>query len=146
MLMEPNRNIQKLNSSNYNISYYQNQILFLNYYLRKTFESIRNSINQCNILFELFYKQIKINKENSYYPDSLSTDEKTEDIVESFKEIYCHKKIGKYHWKIRAMKIIKYKVKQIIRKKKIPIITKFSGRSKIAILKPRSHGRFIKKN
>ena len=44
------------------------------------------------------------------------------------------------------MKIIKYKVKQIIRKKKIPIITKFSGRSKIAILKPRSHGRFIKKN
>ena len=146
MLMEPTRNIQKLNSSNYNISYYQNQILFLNYYLRKTFESIRNSINQCNILFELFYKQIKINKENSYYPDSLSTDEKTEDIVESFKEIYCHKKIGKYHWKIRAMKIIKYKVKQIIRKKKIPIITKFSGRSKIAILKPRSHGRFIKKN
>ena len=144
--MEPTRNIQKLNSSNYNISYYQNQILFLNYYLRKTFESIRNSINQCNILFELFYKQIKINKENSYYPDSLSTDEKTEDIVESFKEIYCHKKIGKYHWKIRAMKIIKYKVKQIIRKKKIPIITKFSGRSKIAILKPRSHGRFIKKN
>ena len=135
--MESNRFIQKINSSINNISYYQNQILFLNYYLRKTFESIRNSINQCNILFELFYKQI---------PDSLSTDEKTEDIVESFKEIYCHKKIGKYHWKIRAMKIIKYKVKQIIRKKKIPIITKFSGRSKIAILKPRSHGRFIKKN
>ena len=146
MLMESNRFIQKINSSINNISYYQNQILFLNYYLRKTFESIRNSINQCNILFELFYKQIKINKENSYYPDSLSTDEKTEDIVESFKEIYCHKKIGKYHWKIRAMKIIKYKIKQIIRKKKIPIITKFSGRSKIAILKPRSHGRFIKKN
>ena len=146
MLMESNRFIQKINSSINNISYYQNQILLLNYYLRKTFESIRNSINQCNILFELFYKQIKINKENSYYPDSLSTDEKTEDIVETFKEIYCHKKIGKYHWKIRAMKIIKYKVKQIIRKKKIPIITKFSGRSKIAILKPRSHGRFIKKN
>ena len=144
--METNRNIQKINYSENHISYYQYQILLLNYYLRKTFESIRNSINQCNILFELFYKQIKINKENSYYPDSLSTDEKTEDIVESFKEIYCHKKIGKYHWKIRAMKIIKYKVKQIIRKKKIPIITKFSGRSKIAYLKPRSHGRFIKKN
>ena len=78
--MESNRFIQKINSSINNISYYQNQILFLNYYLRKTFESIRNSINQCNILFELFYKQIKINKENSYYPDSLSTDEKTEDI------------------------------------------------------------------
>ena len=84
--------------------------------------------------------------ESSYYSDSLSTDEKSEDIFELFKDIYCHKKIGKYHWKIRAMKIIKYKVKQIIRKKKIPIVTKFSGRSKIAILKPRSHGRFIKKN
>ena len=146
MLMEPNRNIQKLNSSKYNISYYQNQILFLNYYLRKTFESIRNSINQCNILFELFYKQIKINKENSYYPDSLSTDEKTEDIVESFKEIYCHKKIGKYHWKIRALKIIRYKLKLINRMKKIPIIKKFSGRSKVASMKPRLHGRFIKKS
>ena len=144
--MEPNRNIQKLNSSNYNISYYQNQILLLSYYLRETFESIRKSINQCEKLIELFYKQTKINMESSYYSDSLSTDEKSEDIVELFKNIYCHKKIGKYHWKIRAMKIIKYKVKQIIRKKKIPIITKFSGRSKIAILKPRSHGRFIKKN
>ena len=146
MLMEPNRNIQKLNSSKYNISYYQNQILLLSYYLRETFESIRKSINQCEKLIELFYKQAKINVESSYYSDSLSTDEKSEDIVELFKNIYCHKKIGKYHWKIRAMKIIKYKVKQIIRKKKIPIITKFSGRSKIAILKPRSHGRFIKKN
>ena len=146
MLMEPTRNIQKLNSSNYNISYYQNQILLLSYYLRETFESIRKSINQCEKLIELFYKQTKINMESSYYSDSLSTDEKSEDIVELFKNIYCHKKIGKYHWKIRAMKIIKYKVKQIIRKKKIPIITKFSGRSKIAILKPRSHGRFIKKN
>ena len=144
--MESNRFIQKINSSINNISYYQNQILLLSYYLRETFESIRKSINQCEKLIELFYKQTKINMESSYYSDSLSTDEKTEDIVESFKEIYCHKKIGKYHWKIRAMKIIKYKVKQIIRKKKIPIITKFSGRSKIAILKPRSHGRFIKKN
>jgi len=146
MLMEPNRNIQKLNSSKYNISYYQNQILLLSYYLRETFESIRKSINQCEKLIELFYKQAKINVESSYYSDSLSTDEKSEDIVELFKNIYCHKKIGKYHWKIRAMKIIKYKVKEIIRKKKCPFITKFSGRSKIAYLKPRCHGRFIKKN
>ena len=146
MLMEPNRNIQKLNSSKYNISYYQNQILLLSYYLRETFESIRKSINQCEKLIELFYKQAKINVESSYYSDSLSTDEKSEDIVELFKNIYCHKKIGKYHWKIRAMKIIKYKVKQIIRKKKSPFITKFSGRSKIAYLKPRCHRRFIKKN
>ena len=146
MLMETNRNIQKLNYSKNHISYYQYQILLLNYYLRQTFESVTKSINQCENLIELFYKQAKNNMESSYYSDSLSTDEKSEDIFELFKDIYCHKKIGKYHWKIRAMKIIKYKVKQIIRKKKIPIITKFSGRSKIAILKPRSHGRFIKKN
>ena len=146
MLMEPNRNIQKINYSENHISYYQYQILLLNYYLRQTFESVTKSINQCENLIDLFYKQAKINMESSYYSDSLSTDEKSEDIFELFKDIYCHKKIGKYHWKIRAMKIIKYKVKQIIRKKKIPIITKFSGRSKIAILKPRSHGRFIKKN
>jgi hypothetical protein len=146
MLMETNRNIQKINYSENHISYYQYQILLLNYYLRQTFESVTKSINQCENLIDLFYKQAKINMESSYYSDSLSTDEKSEDIFELFKDIYCHKKIGKYHWKIRAMKIIKYKVKQIIRKKKIPIITKFSGRSKIAILKPRSHGRFIKKN
>ncbi len=144
--METNRNIQKINYSENHISYYQYQILLLNYYLRQTFESVTKSINQCENLIDLFYKQAKINMESSYYSDSLSTDEKSEDIFELFKDIYCHKKIGKYHWKIRAMKIIKYKVKQIIRKKKIPIITKFSGRSKIAILKPRSHGRFIKKN
>ena len=125
MLMEPNRNIQKLNSSNYNISYYQNQILLLSYYLRETFESIRKSINQCEKLIELFYKQTKINMESSYYSDSLSTDEKSEDIFELFKDIYCHKKIGKYHWKIRAMKIIKYKVKQIIRKKKVLLLLNF---------------------
>ena len=125
MLMEPNRNIQKLNSSNYNISYYQNQILLLSYYLRETFESIRKSINQCEKLIELFYKQTKINMESSYYSDSLSTDEKSEDIFELFKDIYCHKKIGKYHWKIRAMKIIKYKLKHIIRKKKVLLLLNF---------------------
>ena len=42
------------------------------------------------------------------------------------------------------MKIIKYKVKQIIRKGKIPILTKYSGRSKVASQKPRCHGRFVK--
>jgi len=44
------------------------------------------------------------------------------------------------------MKIIRYKIKQIIRQNKKPVITKYSGRSKVAILKPRLHGRFIKKN
>ena len=76
----------------------------------------------------------------------MSTDEKTEDIIDLFKDIYCHKKIGKYHWRIRAMKIIKYKMKLIMRFKNYPIIKKFSGRSKVASLKPRAHGRFVKKN
>ncbi len=42
------------------------------------------------------------------------------------------------------MKIIKYKVKQIIRQGKVPISSKYSGRSKVASQKPRCHGRFIK--
>ena len=38
-------------------------------------------------------------------------------MLDSFKEIYSkgNGKIGKYHWKICTMKIIKYKVKQTIR-------------------------------
>jgi len=80
--------------------------------------------------------------------DSLSTEEKSsDDILDNFKSIYKKKKqIGKYHWKVRAIKIIRYKIKQIIRQNKSPIITKYSGRSKVANLKPRLHGRFIKKN
>ena len=42
------------------------------------------------------------------------------------------------------MKSIKYKVKQIIRQGKVPISSKYSGRSKVASQKPRCHGRFIK--
>ena len=80
--------------------------------------------------------------------DSLSTEEKSsDDILDNFKNIYKKKnQIGKYHWKVRAIKIIRYKIKQIIRQNKTPIITKYSGRSKVANLTPRLHGRFIKKN
>ena len=87
----------------------------------------------------------EISQSNS---DSLSTEEKSsDDILDNFKNIYKKKKqIGKYHWKVRAIKIIRYKIKQIIRQNKSPIITKYSGRSKVANLKPRLHGRFIKKN
>lgn len=86
----------------------------------------------------------EISQSNS---DSLSTEEKSsDDILDNFKNIYKKKKqIGKYHWKVRAIKIIRYKIKQIIRQNKSPIITKYSGRSKVANLKPRLHGRFIKK-
>ena len=102
---------------------------------------------KCETMIDSLNKKIINNKkESSIYFETLSTDEKSEDIVDLFKDIYCHKKIGKYHWRIRAKKIIKYKLKQIIRKKKIPVITKYFGRSKVACLKPRSHGRFVKIN
>ena len=55
--METNRNIQKINYSENHISYYQYQILLLNYYLRQTFESVTKSINQCENLIDLFYKR-----------------------------------------------------------------------------------------
>ena len=44
------------------------------------------------------------------------------------------------------MKILKYKIKQIIRQGKTPIMTKYYGRSKVASQKPRFHGRFVKKS
>ena len=72
--------------------------------------------------------------------------QKIEDFIESFKGIYTNGNVGKYHWKIRVMKILKYKFKQIIRQGKTPIMTKYFGRSKVASQKPRFHGRFIKKN
>ena len=144
--MEPNRNKLNLDFTRVNISYYKNEISSLKNYLNLTFDSINNSINNCEYLVELISKQTKNNRDNSYYSESMSTDEKTEDIIDLFKDIYCHKKIGKYHWRIRAMKIIKYKMKLIMRFKNYPIIKKFSGRSKVASLKPRAHGRFVKKN
>ena len=146
MLIEPNRNKLNLDFTRVNISYYKNEISLLKNYLNLTFDSINNSINNCEYLVELISKQTKNNRDNSYYSESMSTDEKTEDIIDLFKDIYCHKKIGKYHWRIRAMKIIKYKMKLIMRFKNYPIIKKFSGRSKVASLKPRAHGRFVKKN
>ena len=146
MLMEPNRNKLNLDFTRVNISYYKNEISLLKNYLNLTFDSINKSINNCEYLVELISKQTKNNVDNSYYSESMSTDEKTEDIIDLFKDIYCHKKIGKYHWRIRAMKIIKYKMKLIMRFKNYPIIKKFSGRSKVASLKPRAHGRFVKKN
>ena len=144
--MEPNRNKLNLDFTRVNISYYKNEISLLKNYLDLTFDSIDKSINNCEYLVELISKQTKNNGDNSYYSESMSTDEKTEDIIDLFKDIYCHKKIGKYHWRIRAMKIIKYKMKLIMRFKNYPIIKKFSGRSKVASLKPRAHGRFVKKN
>ena len=146
MLMEPNRNKLNLDFTRVNISYYKNEISLLKNYLNLTFDSINKSINNCEYLVELISKQTKNNVDNSYYSESMSTDEKTEDIIDLFKDIYCHKKIGKYHWRIRAMKILKYKMKLMIRFKNYPIIKKFSGRSKVASLKPRHHGRFVKKN
>ena len=144
--MEPNRNKLNFDFTRVNISYYKNEISLLKNYLNLTFDSINKSINNCEYLVELISKQTKNNVDNSYYSESMSTDEKTEDIIDLFKDIYCHKKIGKYHWRIRAMKIIKYKMKLMIRFKNYPIIKKFSGRSKVASLKPRAHGRFVKKN
>ena len=144
--MEPNRNKLNLDFTRVNISYYKNEISLLKNYLNLTFDSINKSINNCEYLVKLISKQTKNNVDNSYYSESMSTDEKTEDIIDLFKDIYCHKKIGKYHWRIRAMKIIKYKMKLMIRFKNYPIIKKFSGRSKVASLKPRAHGRFVKKN
>jgi hypothetical protein len=78
--------------------------------------------------------------------ETVNSEEKLEDFIESFKGIYNNENIGKYYWKIRVLKILKYKIKQIIRQGKTPIMTKYYGRSKVASQKPRFHGRFVKKS
>ena len=129
--MENNQNPKEKKASNeffYNCKY---QISLLSYYLLLSFDAIYSILEQCEkMLNEISKKKEKLKIENST----------------SGNEIYGkgNGKIGKYHWKIRAMKIIKYKVKQIIRQGKVPILTKYSGRSKVASQKPRCHGRFVK--
>ena len=148
MLMDQNINSnQNIIPPTIYIESYKYQIGLLSYYLLLTFDSIYSVLEQCeSILKEALKQKEKLKNENSisHNSESLSTEEKSEDILDSFKDIYGKGKIGKYHWKIRAMKIIKYKIKQIIRQGKVPIMTKYSGRSKVASQKPRCHGRFVK--
>ena len=131
---------------------YKYQINLLSYYLILTFDAINTALEQCEILIKEFNKikqkknLNKIDNSSSLNSEYISTDDKSEDLLEPFKDFYERKKIGKYHWIVRAMKIIKYKVKQIIRQGKVPISSKYSGRSKVASQKPRCHGRFIKVN
>ena len=151
MLKEINENIlNNLRSSKFYDCKYK--ISLLSYYLMDSFNVINDSLEKSINLIETFSKNIKSNNnkienkiENSYDLNTESSEDKSEEIVYMFKDLYKNN-IGKYHWKIRALKIIKYKLKLIFRMKKTPIFKKFSGRSKVASMKPRSHGRFIKKN
>ena len=126
------------------------QIGLLTNYLEETFDAINSSLIECE---EILRKILKNNqsKSNSNTKESSNTNsqnsegEEIEDLIEYVKDIYEKKKVGKYHWKVRAMKILKYKMKQIIRQGKTPIITKYYGRAKVAQEKPRLNGRFIKR-
>lgn len=132
------------------ISLYKYQINLLTNYLEETFDAINSSLIECE---EILRKMLKNNqsKSNSNTKESSNTNsqnsegEEIEDLIEYVKDIYEKKKVGKYHWKVRAMKILKYKMKQIIRQGKTPIITKYYGRAKVAQEKPRLNGRFIKR-
>ena len=124
------------------------QIKILSYYLMSTFGSIEKALNKSDELLNSISKTKVNNKDNSTTStnsESTNSEEKLEEFIESFQGIYSNKNIGKYKWKIRVMKILKYKVKQIIRQGKTPVITKYYGRSKVASQKPRFHGRFVKK-
>ena len=152
------------------MKYCKNKIALLSLYLLSTFDAINSAFIEFekilnnipksnNMIFNNINSNLITNNnisnnnnkknrsDNSITAnnDSISTDDKNEDLLDNFKEIYKKKnKIGKYHWKIRAIKILRYKIKQIIRQGKCPVITKYIGRSKIASKKPRLHGRFIK--
>ena len=124
------------------------QIRILSYYLMSTFGSIEKALNKSDELLNSISKTKVNNKDNSTTTtnsESTNSEEKLEEFIESFQGIYSNRNIGKYKWKIRVMKILKYKIKQIIRQGKTPVITKYYGRSKVASQKPRFHGRFVKK-
>jgi hypothetical protein len=113
-----------------------------------TFGSIEKALNKSDELLNSISKTKVNNKDNSTTTtnsESSNSEEKLEEFIESFKGIYSNRNIGKYKWKVRVMKILKYKIKQIIRQGKTPVITKYYGRSKVASQKPRFHGRFVKK-
>ena len=150
MLEFPIKNLCNYNNQNsqemiLNCKYH---IRILSYYLMSTFGSIEKALNKSDELLNSISKTKVNNKDNSTTStnsESTNSEEKLEEFIESFKGIYSNRNIGKYKWKVRVMKILKYKIKQIIRQGKTPVITKYYGRSKVASQKPRFHGRFVKK-
>ena len=75
------------------------QIGLLSYYLILTFDAINSALEQCELLIKEFNK-IKQNKnlyktENSSSLNSeyISTDDKSEDLLEPFKDFYEKKKL-----------------------------------------------------
>ena len=126
------------------------QIKLLSFYLLSTFKQIETALEKSEELLNGIPKKKKnMNKDSSITStnsETVNSEEKLEDFIESFKGIYNNENIGKYYWKIRVLKILKYKIKQIIRQGKTPIMTKYYGRSKVASQKPRFHGRFVKKS
>ena len=126
------------------------QIKLLSFYLMSTFKQIETALEKSEELLNGIPKKKKnMNKDSSITStnsETVNSEEKLEDFIESFKGIYNNENIGKYYWKIRVLKILKYKIKQTIRQGKTPIMTKYYGRSKVASQKPRFHGRFVKKS
>ena len=99
------------------------QIYLLSRYLMETFEVINSILIQSEKLVIKLPKIINPNsnlntKDTSNTNSLISEFEEKNDLLDYFTNMYKKKKIGKYHWKIRAMKIIKYKIKNIIRQKK----------------------------
>ena len=143
--------MENINSSSKDIfSNYKYQIIIFSYYIEEIFKSINSSLLECekNLQTILTNKKSSIilnTKDISSQNSENNSCEEIEELINYFSDVYKKKNIGKYNWKIRLIKILKYKMKTIIRHIKNPIITKYSGRSKIANEKPRLNGRFIKK-
>ena len=143
--------MENINSSSKDIfSDYKHQIILFSFYIEEIFKSINSSLLECekNLQTILKNKKKSINlnsKDTSNQKLEKNKSEEIEELINYFSDVYKKKNIGKYNWKIRLIKILKYKMKTIIRHIKNPIITKYSGRAKIANEKPRLNGRFIKK-
>ena len=85
-----NENKKDIPTINY-IEYYKYQIGILSYYLLLTFDSIYSVLEQCESMLKEVLKQkekLKNENSNSQNSESISTEDKSEDILDSFKEIF----------------------------------------------------------
>lgn len=133
-----------LNSLKNNLSFSTCQLENWNNQMHTLKENFAFSMNKG---FSSLISNSNVNLNCKYQSEKESSQASTErslDVVDLFKDHFPLRQIGKYDWKNRLTKIVKYKLKKIRKMANKPIVSKYVGRSKVATVKARYRGRFIK--
>lgn len=86
----------------------------------------------------------KINEAKLTGKDNCEVSKQNKKIMKIIEELYPKRSIGFFSWEKRVNMILKFKLKKFNKRNSRPILTKYSGRSKVASRKLRFKGRFIK--